>query len=366
MANENNQNNQNNQNNKLTLIIDGNWLLMSRLSIVASKYQYDAETMIRELRTLMIRSIKVVLRTFPIIDNVIFVADGGSWRNSIEAPGFLKNEGIEYKGNRTHDSEIDLDLVFSAYDDMLTILSENGINVCREKGIEGDDWCSFLSKKLNSQNINVIIWSKDKDLTQLVDINENKCFTVCWTKDGGLILPDIEDDDIDALFEAFTPGVSDNSKLLKTIEQKSNNISKINPNSIVIDKIIRGDAGDNIQPIIIKKPSNPKSTRIYRVSSKDINENIDPYNDKEVYNYIQSLCEMKQYKNRLNDKSIDNIFEHFIYNRKLVSLDKRSMPDNIYKIMDSYKIKYINKDFSIIEQKFSAANSDLSDILDLV
>lgn len=358
--------NENNQNNKLTLIIDGNWLLMSRLSIVASKYQYDAETMIRELRTLMIRSIKVVLRTFPIIDNVIFVADGGSWRNSIEIPQVLKNEGIEYKGNRTHDSKVDLDLVFSAYDDMLTILSENGINVCREKGIEGDDWCSFLSKKLNSQNINVIIWSKDKDLTQLVNINENKCFTVCWTKDGGLISSDIDDDDIDALFEAFTPGVSDNSKLLKTIEQKSNNISKINPNLIVIDKIIRGDAGDNIQPIIIKKPSNPNSTRIYRVSSKDINENIDPYNDKEVYEYIQSLCEMKQYKNRLNDKSIDNIFEHFIYNRKLVSLDKRSIPDNIYKIMDSYKIKYINKDFSIIEQKFSAANSDLSDILDLV
>lgn len=351
---------------KLTLIIDGNWLLMSRLPIVVSKYQYDSETMIRELRTLMIRSIKVVLRTFPNIDNVILVADGGSWRNSISIPVFLKEAGIEYKGNRTHDSDIDLDSVFAAYDNMLNVFTENGINVCREKGVEGDDWCAYLSNKLNSQDTNVIIWSKDKDLTQLVKINDHKCFTVCWTKDGGLVMPNSESDDIDALFEAFTPGVSDNSNLLKFIEQKSVSINKINPNLIVIDKIIRGDAGDNIQPIIIKKPSNPNSTRVYRVSSKDINENINAYDEVEVRNYINYLCNLKQYKNRLNDKTIEEILEHFYYNRKLVSLDKRSMPENILSIMDNYNIKFKNKDFSIVEQKLTAANSDLSDILDLI
>lgn len=358
--------NLNEQNSKLTLIIDGNWLLMSRLSIVAPKYRFDPETMLRELRILMIRSIKVVLRTFPSIDNVIFVADGGSWRNSIDIPDFLKKEGIEYKGNRSHDSEIDLDSVFSTYDQLLNIFDENGINVCKERNVEGDDWCWYLSNKLNNQNTNVIIWSKDKDLTQLVKINNNKCFTVFWNKDSGVTIQNTDEDDIDILFEAFTPGVSENTKLLKSIEQKSSNVLKINPNLILIDKIIRGDNGDNIQPIIVRLPSNPQSTRTYRVSAKDIDGTIDPFDEQKVYNYIQYLDSKKQYKNRLNNTPIDKIFEHFIYNRTLVALDKRSIPDNIFEIMESYKIKFVSKDFNIIEQKLSAINSNIDDILDII
>ena len=57
---------------KLTLLIDGNWLLMSRLSVIANQYNDDYE-LSHELQLLLIRSIKLVLKHFPDIDNIIFV-----------------------------------------------------------------------------------------------------------------------------------------------------------------------------------------------------------------------------------------------------------------------------------------------------
>jgi hypothetical protein len=70
---------------KLTLLIDGNWLFMSRLSVLMNKCIDDLE-LIQEVKILIIKSIKIVLHKFPNIDNIIFCADGGSWRNNIELP----------------------------------------------------------------------------------------------------------------------------------------------------------------------------------------------------------------------------------------------------------------------------------------
>ena len=122
---------------KLTLIVDGNWLLMSRLAVISGRYP-DTNELNRELKLLMIRSINLVLRTFPIIDNIIFVADGGSWRNSeVDIPVFLQNDGIEYKVNREHSDDIDWDVIFSGYEDFLNVLKTNGVTVSKEKMIEG-------------------------------------------------------------------------------------------------------------------------------------------------------------------------------------------------------------------------------------
>ena len=57
---------------KLTLLVDGNWLLMSRLAVIVGRYP-EMNELNRELKLLMIRSVNLVLRTFPQIDNIIFV-----------------------------------------------------------------------------------------------------------------------------------------------------------------------------------------------------------------------------------------------------------------------------------------------------
>ena len=56
---------------KLTLIVDGNWLLMSRLSVLNNRFVDELE-LNQELKLMLIKSINVVLRNFPFIDNVIF------------------------------------------------------------------------------------------------------------------------------------------------------------------------------------------------------------------------------------------------------------------------------------------------------
>ena len=103
---------------KLTLLIDGNWLLMSRLSVLSNSYVDDFE-LCQELKLLMIKSINVVLRTFPFIDNIIFCADGGSWRSKIEIPSCLHHdeEGqlVEYKGTRSRSTDINWEVIFNGY-----------------------------------------------------------------------------------------------------------------------------------------------------------------------------------------------------------------------------------------------------------
>ena len=129
---------------KLTLIVDGNWLLMSRLSVLNNRYKDELE-LCQELKLLMLKSMEIVLRQFPSIDNIIFVSDGGSWRNKIQVPKFLEEAGIEYKGNREKSDEINWELIFDEFEKFISVLSSTGITVSRENGIEGDDWCWYWS-----------------------------------------------------------------------------------------------------------------------------------------------------------------------------------------------------------------------------
>ena len=96
--------------NKCTLIIDGNWLCMSRMSVFNRGFEMDMpeqvkESSQRELQELMAKSISIVLNRFSIIDNVVIVTDGGSWRKQLPVPQQLQD--VTYKGNRAPAKELD-------------------------------------------------------------------------------------------------------------------------------------------------------------------------------------------------------------------------------------------------------------------
>ena len=350
---------------KLTLIVDGNWLLMSRLSVLNNKYADDFE-LNYELKLMLIKSINKVLRTFPLIDNVIFVADGGSWRNQVEIPQYIYDEisdiqSAEYKGNRVKSDDINWDLLFSSYNDFITTLQNTGITACQEQGVEGDDWCYHWSTYLNSQGTNCIIWTKDNDLKQLVKIDSNKCFTAWWNDTNGLFLEQYQEDEFNFLFNTE---FNINEEILNALLDKSTSISKINPKSIVIDKIIRGDDGDNIYPILLRQ-SKSKSGRKFKVASKDIDYNLDYNNSNAVYKYVDNLINSKNYKDRIN-KTEENIIDHFNYNKKLVALEKDSYPKEILKIFEQYHDYNVSKDISIAENQIQAASNKLKGILDII
>lgn len=348
---------------KITIIIDGNWLLMSRLSILRMRIS-DEETLIKEVKLMMIKSINKILRDIPQIDNVIFVADGGSWRNKIDVPEFLKKDHIAYKGNREKDKDLDWDKIFKGYDEFIDVLNETGVCVSREKNIEGDDWCAYWSKLLNSKNINCLIWSADRDLTQLVKIDpKTKCFTVCWKKDAIVIeyINHNSDNEMDFFFNSYDS--NENQKLLETLCMKAKKVEEIHPMDVVIDKIIRGDLGDNILPVVYKKAKNPNSDKIFRVSNKELDLTIDITNKNEVNTYFEDLLNKKTWKDKAMS-SISEIIEHFFYNERLVWLDPSQYPSEILEKMSKHSIPVINKNLSLAEQKIQAEKNDVFDVLE--
>ena len=342
---------------KLTLIVDGNWLLMSRLSVLNNRYKDESE-LCQELKLLMLKSMEIVLRQFPSIDNIIFVSDGGSWRNKIQVPKFLEEAGIEYKGNREKSDEINWELIFDEFEKFISVLSSTGITVSRENGIEGDDWCWYWSTKLNEENTNCIIWTKDKDLTQLVKTNSDNCFTVWWNKESGLLSENKPDEELNFLFNFK---YDENELIFKELIKNAKNDSCINPKHIILDKIIRGDLGDNIIPILYRK----SKTKQFRVASKDIPENLNIHNETEIRQYIHNLLNSKTYLNKV-EKDEEDIVQHFIYNVKLVELNKTNYPDNILEIFDKHSSYNVTKDITIAENLIRANSNKLKNVLDFI
>lgn len=349
-----------NKKSLLSLIVDGNWLLMSRLSILRMRIK-DEDKLLKELKIMMIKSMNVMMRNFPQIDNIIFVADAGSWRNGLPIPTFLKKDHITYKGNREKDKEIDWDKVFATYDEFVDTLRESGICVSREKGVEGDDWCAYWSKTLNSKNTNVIIWSADRDLTQLVKTDpKTKCFTICWNKNYMTMeLIVLNSDNMDFFFE-FDNTV--NQQLLENISIKAKEIHEIHPMDVVIDKIVRGDAGDNILPIVQKRGKS--SDKLFRVASKELDLSMDITRLDEITAWVDELLNKKTWQGKVDDKTEDQIVEHFEYNRKLVWLDPSSYPDEILEKMRAYHVETPNNDLSLAMQKIQAEKNEVTDILE--
>ena len=353
---------------KLTLIVDGNWLFMSRLSVITNQYIDDYE-LCQNLKILMIKSINVVLRKFPNIDNIIFVADGGSWRNSIQVPEWLikysenNNIPVEYKGTRVKSEDVNWDLLFTEYENFMTTLKMTGINVCKEQNIEGDDWCWWWSTYLNSQGTNCIIWSKDNDLKQLVNINSDKCFTAWWNADTGLFIKNYKEEEFDFLFNM---SFNENEQIWEQCEKYAKVVNKIDPSIIIIDKIIKGDVSDNILPIILRT-SKSNSSKKFKVSTKDINYQLNILDNKEVNAYIHNLVNSKNYVNRIdNNKSEKDILEHFDFNKKLIVLQKDSYPKEILNILNNYKEYNVSKDTTEAESQIIATANKLNGILNII
>ena len=77
--------------NKCTLLIDGNWLLISRFSVMTQLFREDQpsialEAATEDLRDMMAKSINIILNRFREIDNVVMISDGGSWRKQLPVP----------------------------------------------------------------------------------------------------------------------------------------------------------------------------------------------------------------------------------------------------------------------------------------
>ena len=355
--------------NNLTLVVDANWLLNSRFSVLSDKFnkllpKEDKISGQQQLEELLSKSINIILNRFNIIDNIIFVADGGSWRKAIPSPD---EEEIFYKGNRKQNEEHDWNYIYNALNNVLQKAKDQGITVSQYNQIEGDDWIWYWSKRLNSEGVNCLIWSSDNDLKQLIQIDHNtNAFTAWYNDKNGLWLHEESNDEFTDVGFFLKPHYY--SQTMEIIKKQSKSINYINPHHIIMEKIICGDAGDNIKSVF----RYTKNNRNYRITEKDWDalrlskgiNNMCDFLESSQY-IISKIVEHKKYKDYQPSK--DKILNMLNHNTKMVWLDDQVIPDTIIQFMNQqdyklYDVDYMRRNYKVLLDQ----NNDIQNLFDSI
>ena len=342
--------------NKCTLLVDGNWLLMSRFSVMGKNFELTQSELTKQmaqqnLQELMAKSISIILNRFPFIDNVVLVTDGGSWRKQLPIPQQLEN--VTYKGNRVKESTHDWKYIYGALTDLSTRCKELGMTVSNHTMIEGDDWIWYWSRRLNEDGVSTVIWSSDNDLKQLIQNNNFNSSVTAWYNDRNGVWFDesIQEKPMSDL-DFFMQPLKVKMPIVESLKQYSKEISFITPDSIVMEKIICGDAGDNIKPIVRVMGG----TRSYKISTNmwnKIKSELSIENIKEFFtnkeNIINKILDIKKFSNC----NYNDIAEMFDYNIKLVWLNEEVIPETIIMYMNQLEynlvdVNYIKSNFKVM------------------
>lgn len=348
-------------NNKLTLIVDGNWLLLSRVAVLKDKFDINNSDNAKqsagiEMKNTLIHSILKTIKYFDGIDNIIIVADGGSFRKSVEMTDRMKvtdRFSAEYKGNRKKESTTDWNYIFKCYNDFLSEISSIA-TVSRHYHVEGDDEVWYWSRYLNDNNINAIIWTSDCDLKQLIAAR-NGVFTAWYNDRAGLWLHsdcNISND----IVECFMHPQFDNPVLSRLKNQVIYNTHYIDPESIVVKKVLEGDAGDNIPPVVWQlKKSKSGQERLCKFTSNDREDicqslNISSIKDiqtkkEQISSYILNSKKFRDY-----DITKEDIISQLDYNLKVVWLTTENVPENLLEDMKKDEYKQSNMCFEYYKQ----------------
>lgn len=325
--------------NRCTLLIDGNWLLMSRMFAFKDYFlvgnSADEKTAGKcLLQDMLAKSINITINKFNgVVDNVVLVRDGGSWRKHIEKPaGYTET----YKANRVKDSDLDWSYIYGALDSLADAASENGVTVSMAFDIEGDDWIWWWSRELNKKGVNCIIWSIDADLKQLVTC-KNGVFTAWYENKPGLVLhKDMQlcqslEQTID-MFMSYDTSLLAGNPLIKSLQLKCNKITYIDPADIIMKKVVCGDAGDNIKPVL-QYENKGKTCKITENQWNKCANALKINGLDDFFNKTSPIAECIVHNKRSLPVSTQHVKDMLEYNKRLVWLDASVYPEHILEKM---------------------------------
>jgi len=338
--------------NRCTLLVDGNWLLISRFSVMTKLFSSDLsepmlEAATNDLRDMMARSINIVLNRFKEIDNIIFISDGGSWRKQLPIPTQLQD--ITYKGNREDDKTADISWthVFRALNGLSKQCRSLGITASTQSNIEGDDWAWYWSRRLNEQGTNCVIWTSDHDLMQLVQ-NKGGIFTAWYNDKNGIVFHEsLEEKNPDPNdLDFFMRPMIYKGPIVEGLESRAGKVSYIDPNTIITGKVICGDSGDNIKSVVRVV----KSGRTYGVGEKDwekVANKIGVSTIQDLIQHKQDIAKEIASLNKFKGYGVtkEKVEEMIDYNIKLVWLNEEVIPDTIVSVMNNQEYKQADIDY---------------------
>ena len=318
---------------KFTLIIDGNYLLYSTLSVMqifSNKNdmflkENDEEVLRKDTNFLLEKLSQVYAKDIrslsPILEDVIIaVDDSNSWRKDLCISKDYKgiNKSLEYKGNRKKDDSIDFTSIFKVFDSFLKGLAiSSGIKFKSIPGCEGDDIIFVHSSYLNSLGKSTIIYSGDGDLKQCVGFDKSKnAFTILYQKQNRKLWIDLE--------TGHYLKKHQSEYYVDCIRSVANNtsskLSVISPFEIVIGKILGGDKSDNINSVLVE-------SRQYGEKAKKAGQWYDVGVSETVIKHVRKEIE-------LNNYSVEDLFRSD-FKRKLASSTLRNFKtQNKYELSD--------------------------------
>lgn len=224
-------------------------------------------------------------------------------------------------------------------------LKANGITVLEADGMEADDIIAHLSVLSLDNGINSIIVSPDSDLKQLVDNRDGHNCVFFDTGRGKNILfvkrgykkPNTNTFDENDEFGGFF----DDASSTTTEELFFSTMVEIDPNKLLLTKIIGGDKSDNIPQCI--SYIRGKSTMF--VTDKRVANAISKLDDKDVitdWEFVKSnvigrlneLLETKKKKTHIVD--VDRFKDDYERNVKLIKLNTIDFKGRLTHIEDTF------------------------------
>jgi len=238
---------------KLNIIFDGNYHLHKSLHVyghyckgplLGSKK--DKEMFMRKVATDMAFAVRQIGKP----DRLIFTIDDRSWRKDVPI-----EENSGYKANRVKDENVvDWTVFNETMDEFANILQDFGCIKSNVPGCEGDDLMYFWAERLFENGEDVIIMTGDGDISQLVKHNEKNFIIVYNIKSTNrkiIAAPGFGDfllKDTVSLLDASS-FMGNNKDAIKEVIAAST-LEELDPMDVLFEKILMGDGGDNVPPII--------------------------------------------------------------------------------------------------------------------
>jgi 5'-3' exonuclease len=311
------------------LVLDGNYLLHKNIFTLIKM-----NTLYGDFFRLMTNNIMKYSQMFN-YDKIIIVSDSRrkSWRKRILD---------KYKEHRKRDQEIDWEWIFKSYLEWKQQMhDEHGAIILEADSVEGDDWISAILTATWKQGDSNIVISSDKDLLQLIKWNDNQI--------------NIQIEDGAGKERVFFP--TGYQIYLNSLQHTPNNDPfaldmtfewdgllhklhddwipvEINPKQLLLEKLVKGDKGDNIDSVYQKLTKTGKmmgigeagATKVWEKYVEDFDENYDTKSPTFINRLAETVCAV----NKLDFDTVgDGIVKKLSENKSLIELHHRHWPEDI-------------------------------------
>lgn len=328
--------------NKINLILDFNNFAMRSMftcgfmdpTIRVSNFNTDDEC--RVLVEKILLDMCKVIRLFSPKRVIISCDSKLPWRNDL----YKDIDGETYKGTRVKDEKKNWTKIYATLDELRDILKEKGFVVTLIDRTEADDITTMWKEHLFSVGEDVVIVSSDMDWVQLVGMNEKGNVCVCFNPiannrgrkhlyvDENIKAWLDQKDASDIFFRNCNITKSTINNL--SLADSKIDIEVIDPNMVLLNKIMAGDRSDNV-PSFWHYYRNGKKQNVTELKAGHIFESL---GIRTLGDLIKANDDMmlKDALEKEMKQDIDLDFgERMIRQRKLVELNSEMFPKKIVK-----------------------------------